>query len=486
MKHVISKPSSSNLFTANVLLQKTMSISFILVVTALLFITGVGSSEQGHIRDMDISTTLNYGKDDGTRPFFYGKHRSDAEKAADAKLRGQMHQGMFGGGGNSVKVSISDARGKKLTLDEVGFELVDQRTDMSTEDFYNKPDKITDVYYKEIAAAIVEATGAAHCKIIHHQVRNASKAGQDIQNVGAQVQGYAAGIHTDSHPKAADDLFKHTVEKLVADGADPNIDWTKGRFLYVNAWRNISNEPVQRDPLAVCDARSVVAPDDFIASDIFLDNYDSMQFRLDSRNAKSHRWHYFSRMKKEEVLLFKQWDSDPTRPRACFHTAFNDPGSPDSAPVRESIEVRAVAFFPHHTPNTCPEVLVTDEADRERIDPVAVAEGVSKITGAVKFLPLWPAIAQEWAMGHINRGDKGIETLATELCKDARGNLGLKDVPPITRAQIVSELTAKDSSFRRTVRSSVLMVQITLAVKKWGPPVAIGFALGTAWHRLRS
>lgn len=54
--------------------------------------------------------------------------------------------------------------------DEVGFELVDQRTDMSTEDFYNKPDKITDVYYKEIAAAIVEATGAAHCKIIHHQV----------------------------------------------------------------------------------------------------------------------------------------------------------------------------------------------------------------------------------------------------------------------------------------------------------------------------
>lgn len=60
---------------------------------------------------------------------------------------------------------------------------------------------------------------------------------------------------------------------------------------------------------------------------------------------------------------------------------------------------------------------MTDEADRERIDPVAVAEGVSKITGAVKFLPLWPAIAQEWAMGHINRGDKGIETLATELCK---------------------------------------------------------------------
>ena len=52
-------------------------------------------------------------------------------------------------------------------------------------------------------------------------------------------------------------------------------------------------------------------------------------------------------MKKSEVILFKQWDSDPTRRgRITFHTAFSDPAAPPDAPTRQSIEVRAIAFFP--------------------------------------------------------------------------------------------------------------------------------------------
>ena len=52
-------------------------------------------------------------------------------------------------------------------------------------------------------------------------------------------------------------------------------------------------------------------------------------------------------MKKNEVILFKQWDSDPTLSgRITFHTAFSDPAAPPDAPTRQSIEVRAIAFFP--------------------------------------------------------------------------------------------------------------------------------------------
>ena len=57
--------------------------------------------------------------------------------------------------------------------------------------------------------------------------------------------------------------------------------------------------------------------------------------------------YYYSAMKKNEVILFKQWDSDPTlRGRITFHTAFSDPNAPADAPTRQSIEVRAIAFFP--------------------------------------------------------------------------------------------------------------------------------------------
>ena len=61
--------------------------------------------------------------------------------------------------------------------------------------------------------------------------------------------------------------------------------------------------------------------------------------------------YYYSGMKKNEVILFKQWDSDTTlKGRLTFHTAFSDPNAPADAPTRQSIEVRAIAFFPGRQP----------------------------------------------------------------------------------------------------------------------------------------
>jgi len=55
------------------------------------------------------------------------------------------------GGNNAVETTIYDGRGKDLTLDVNSFALVQQTTTLSTEDFYKHPEKITDVYYTEMA-----------------------------------------------------------------------------------------------------------------------------------------------------------------------------------------------------------------------------------------------------------------------------------------------------------------------------------------------
>lgn len=139
-------------------------------------------------------------------------------------------------------------------------------------------------------------------------------------------------------------------------------EYRKGRFLYINAWRNISDTPIQDNHLGVLDESSTVKPDDYIASDLFGEGYELVQNRLSSRNKHLHKWYYFSQMKKDEVLLFKQWDTDPTLTgRCCFHTAFKDLDRKEPAPTRESIEVRAVCFFPDHTPNTLPEFKAISE-----------------------------------------------------------------------------------------------------------------------------
>src|SRR5207249_3812407 len=60
----------------------------------------------------------------------------------------------------------------------------------------------------------------------------------------------------------------------------------------------------------------------------------------------NHRWFYFPEMRRDEALVFKVYDSEKDgRARFTPHTSFEDPASPPNAPPRQSIEVRAFAFF---------------------------------------------------------------------------------------------------------------------------------------------
>ena len=59
-----------------------------------------------------------------------------------------------------------------------------------------------------------------------------------------------------------------------------------------------------------------------------------------------HRWFYFPLMRTDEALLLKCFDTvRDGRARFTAHTAIDDPSTPPGAPARESIEVRALAFF---------------------------------------------------------------------------------------------------------------------------------------------
>jgi len=60
-----------------------------------------------------------------------------------------------------------------------------------------------------------------------------------------------------------------------------------------------------------------------------------------------HRWSYFSRLERNEAILLKCYDSkEDGRARFSAHSAFDDPTSPPDAAPRESIEVRALVFWP--------------------------------------------------------------------------------------------------------------------------------------------
>lgn len=64
------------------------------------------------------------------------------------------------------------------------------------------------------------------------------------------------------------------------------------------------------------------------------------------RHDRQHKWYYFPRMKPDQALLLKTYDSKTDgRARFIGHTTFKDPGTPPNAVKRESIEIRTMAFF---------------------------------------------------------------------------------------------------------------------------------------------
>jgi len=162
-------------------------------------------------------------------------------------------------------------------------------------------------------------------------VRNADKARRKEDS----AREYGRAVHNDyslrSAPRRVRDHVPANAEELL-----------KHRFAEINVWRPIRT--VESTPLAVCDARSIEARD-VVACDLVYPHRVGETYAFTYN--PHHRWFYFPQMTPDEVLLLKCYDSaEDGRARFTAHTAFDDPSSPSDAPARESIEVRALVFFP--------------------------------------------------------------------------------------------------------------------------------------------
>lgn len=116
---------------------------------------------------------------------------------------------------------------------------------------------------------------------------------------------------------------------------------------------------MDRDPLAVCDARCV-SDDDLREVKVVLPGQGASKLASVSKGSgfdiwnvaynPEHRWYYASEMAVDECLMIKCFDSklDGTA-RRCPHSSFVLPGQDLAAPARESIEVRCLVFWENET-----------------------------------------------------------------------------------------------------------------------------------------
>lgn len=265
-------------------------------------------------------------------------------------------------------VTLKNGRGRNLDLDTNGFALVEDVPKVI--DFYNEM-SICKEYYPACNELVKRVTGAKKVISFYHTVRSDESmvaAARKRIKQGFRVEKPAESVHNDYSEACAARQVRILTKPpplwpdprpllgsaplLPAAEADEYLRGGK-RWQIVNVWRNISQEPVQRSPLALLDGPSC-SNDDLVTFQARAGR--KLKEYYFAAYSEKHEWYYFPEVRREEAIIVKTWDSagelfvsknwsEATVPTTfCLHTAF-DITAPPEAPPRESMEVRAVALF---------------------------------------------------------------------------------------------------------------------------------------------
>ena len=264
-----------------------------------------------------IEATVNYFLDTGEKPF--------------TATGGPGEPGVRSGGGQDPRlVVIRNGRhaAADFTLDRNGFHLV--RHDTKVVDLFDEAE-IRATYYPEMEALVKAQSGASRVVVFDHTLRTAD----DEARAARQIREVVRRVHNDytewSGPQRLRDLLPQEADALL-----------RRRFAIVQVWRPL-RYPVETFPLAICDAQSL-APTDLVVSERRYPGRIGQTYAITYNPA--HRWYWIPRLRREEALVFKVYDSlrDGVA-RWTAHTAFDDPTAPPGARPRESIEIRTLALF---------------------------------------------------------------------------------------------------------------------------------------------
>jgi hypothetical protein len=278
--------------------------------------TAAQTAELGVAPDQ-IEATLNYIVDDGSKVFTIVASPGGSDTRS-------------GGKPDPRRITVHNGRphANDFILERHGFRFV--RHDTKVEEFYDD-DQIRRIYYREMEALIKAESGAERVVVFDHTLRTAD----DELRVSKGIREVVHRVHNDytewSAPQRVRDILPDQAEELL-----------QRRFAIIQVWRPIRH-PVETYPLAMADAQTL-SPQDMVVSERRAPGRIGQTYAI--KYNPMHKWYWFPRMRRDEVLVFKVFDSlKDGRARWTAHTAFADPTSPAQARPRESIEIRTLAFF---------------------------------------------------------------------------------------------------------------------------------------------
>ena len=258
------------------------------------------------------SLTFYKAAEDGSKPFNY----------VEEPPEGQPQRNF---GDEYHDVQMNDIRGheSEFQLDVDAFQTFTNVP--SEEKDFADDEHIKQTYYPEVEKLLLDNVPGAHKVVLFdHTIRRAAPNASRTPVTRTHV----------------DQTARSTELRVRLHSPDDADELLKGRYRIINVWRPL-NGPVQSFPLAFASA-STVDDNDLIG----------VEHRYPTRNGETaavrfnpnQKFYYWSGMTNDERLLLKCFDSQDGVGQRVTHTAFVDPRTPEGAPGRESIEVRALVY----------------------------------------------------------------------------------------------------------------------------------------------
>lgn len=271
--------------------------------------------------DATVRAVFNYTRDTGVAPeiYFY-----EPPPGTVTRLPGDDPQEM----------AVHDGwdRATSCSLDREGFALRDFRSPFQD---WDDDARISAELYGPVTEFVKQQVGARRVIVFDHTIRAKVNAAQQTSEHSTSRRAPVMVVHCDYTPLSG----PLRVRQLLPHEADALL---RRRVAFYNFWKPL-RRTVEERPLAMCDVTSSVEAD-FITMKLRYRERDGEIFAM--RHSPRHRWWYFPRMTPEHAILLKTFDSETDgRARFIGHSAFDDPATSPDAPMRESIEIRTIAFF---------------------------------------------------------------------------------------------------------------------------------------------
>jgi len=228
---------------------------------------------------------------------------------------------------------------------ECGFELQPHQSSVTD---WDSDHAIVEQHYAEIRELAQSLTGCDFALVGSH-----IKRGPEQLKIHADY-GPISFVHSDFAASYGDLMRQHYTadtpeSELSLSESGATLEDVKqcGRLMILQFWRNIGEQKMDW-PLAFCDARTV-AEKDLRAFPV--EDYGGGGFNFETLGIASsdwHAWFSFPEMNRDEVVVFRTYDSaliGSQKPYWTPHSAFPDPEVTPGHPGRKSIELRATCLF---------------------------------------------------------------------------------------------------------------------------------------------